>query len=186
MPQGSAELLVRITQRDAFTFLSDPSNAGAWFSAAGFAVPPEGTPRMGMTWTVAQTAETRRPVPTCMSVYEPPERFAWETRLSRRTINWMWQVECLPAPADEEGTSDRRRSPAALLRLTIVLRPGLLQAPITIIFARSMRHTLEQRAGRALERAAEALRDHAASRPDLPQDGASGPGRHTSRKRRGR
>ena len=185
MPQGSAELLVPVAQQDAFAFLSDPRNAGAWFSDAGFAVPPVGTPRLGMTWTVAQTAETRRLVPTRMSVYEPPARFAWETALGRRTINWMWQVECLPALADEGGPSARRSPPGALLRLTIVLRPGFLQAPITIVFARSMRRTLERRAGRALERAAEALRDHAAtSRLDIPKGGASGP--HVSRKRRRR
>jgi hypothetical protein len=185
MPQGSAELLVPVAQRDAFTFLSDPRNASAWFSAAGFAAPPEGEPRLGMTWTVAQTAETRRPVPTCMSLYEPPSRFAWETTLGRRTINWMWQVECLPVPADGGGPSDRSSPPGTLLRLTIVLRPGFLQAPITIVFARSMHRTLERRAGRALERASEALRNHAAaSRPDIPRSGASGPS--AGRKRRGR
>ena len=185
MPQGSAELLVPVAQRDAFAFLSDPRNAGAWFSDAGFAVPPEGTPRLGMTWTVAQTAETRRPVPTRMSVYEPPARFTWETALGRRTINWMWQVECLPVPTDEGDSSARRSPSGAILRLTIVLRPGFVQAPITIVFARSMRRTLERRAGRALERAAETLHNHAAaSRQDILKGGASGP--HASRKRRRR
>jgi hypothetical protein len=148
MPAGAAELLVEVPAEAAFTFLADPRNAGEWFSAAGFASPPEGKLRQDMTWTVAQTAETRRPVPTRMTIYEPPSRFAWATVLGPLTVNWTWQLECRPAPdADPSAT---------LLHLTIRLRPGI-QAPITLIFGRSMRRTLDIRAARALERAHDAL-----------------------------
>lgn len=148
MPAGAAELLVDVAPAAAFAFLADPRNVGAWFSAAAFAVAPEGQPRAGMTWTVAQTAETRRPVPTRMTVYDPPRRFAWSTELGPLTVNWAWQLECRPAPDGDANTT--------LLHLTIHLRPGV-QAPITLLFARSMRHTLDTRAGRALERARDAF-----------------------------
>jgi hypothetical protein len=148
MPAGAADLLVAVAPAAAFAFLADPRNTGAWFSAAAFAVAPQGQPRPGMTWTVARTAETRRPVPTRMTVYEPPRRFAWSTELGPLTVNWTWQLECRPTP-DGDPT-------ATLLHLTIHLRPGI-QAPITLFFARSMRRTLEARAGRALERARDAL-----------------------------
>src|SRR5258708_364244 len=132
MPQGSAELLVPVAQQDAFAFLSDPRNAGAWFSDAGFAVPPVGTPRLGMTWTVAQTAETRRPVPTRMSVYEPQARFAWETALGRRTINWMWQAESLPALADEGGPPPPTGPPRAPPPPPLPFPPPFPHAPIPL------------------------------------------------------
>ncbi len=148
MPAGAAELLADVAPATAFAYLADPRNAGAWFSAAAFAVAPEGSPRPGMTWTVAATAETRRPVPTRMTVYEPPLRFAWSTELGPLTVNWTWQVECRAAPDGDPN--------ATQLHLTIHLRPGI-QAPITLFFARSMRRTLQQRAGRALERARDAL-----------------------------
>jgi hypothetical protein len=148
MPAGAADLLVPVAPEVAFAFLADPRNAGAWFSAADLAVAPEGQPRQGMTWTVAQTAETRRPVPTRITVYDPPRRFIWSTELGPLTVNWAWQLECRPAPDADPG--------ATLLHLTIRLRPGI-QAPITLFFARSMRRTLEMRAGRALERARDAL-----------------------------
>jgi len=148
MPAGAAELLVDVAPETAFAYLADPRNAHAWFSAADLAVAPEGQPRQGMTWTVVQTAETRRPVPTRMTVYEPPRRFAWSTELGPLTVNWAWQLECRPAPDGDPA--------ATLLHLTIHLRPGI-QAPITLFFARSMRRTLDLRAGRALERARDAL-----------------------------
>src|SRR5579871_6541598 len=115
MPAGAAELLVEVAPKAAFAFLADPRNAGAWFTAANFAIAPEGQPRQGMTWTVAQTAETRRPVPTRMVAYEPPHRFTWATELGALTVNWSWQLECRPAPDDDPN--------ATLLHLTIRLRP---------------------------------------------------------------
>src|SRR5437868_11800618 len=100
MPAGAAELRVDVAPDAAFAFLADPRNADSWFTAAEFAVAPEGQPRVGMTWTLAETVETRRTVPTRMTVYEPPLRFAWATDLGALTVNWTWQLECRPVPDD--------------------------------------------------------------------------------------
>ena len=191
MPKGSAELLVAVSREAAFAFLADPRHAREWFTPAGFAVPPEGEPHVGMTWVVAQTAETRHPVPTRMSVYDPPSRFMWETTLGSPTVNWAWEVECLPPDHTDRAvgaSGGRPPSPAAsvpgetLLRLTIHLRPGI-QAPIALLFARSMRRTLARRAEHALERARDTLLAYdSAAQPDMPK--GSSPTPNSPRKRR--
>lgn len=150
MPQGAAERILPGEPARVFAFLADPRNAQAWFTGADYETPPEGEPRTGMTWTLSKTEETRGAIPTRIRLYEPPACFAWETTLSRMRTNWTWTVACSPATG-ESG------APATRARLTIHLRPGLLETLIGLMLARTLRETLTTRADRTLERAAHAL-----------------------------
>lgn len=154
----------------AFAFLADPHNAGAWFAGAGFEEPPVGPPCAGQTWSFAKTPGTRRVQPVRMSVYEPPSRFVWETRLPTVATNFTWEMRCEPAGEVQPG--------GTRLCLTYHLRPGLAQWLTTAVGFSLVGRALREQAQRAAERAAEALDAGAAASNGKPKDRrGSGPSR---------
>lgn len=175
MLEGTGEAVAPSTPATAFAFLANPRNAGAWFVGAGFAVPPEGPPRAGLTWSFARTTGTRRVQPVRMSVYEPPRRFVWETRLPAVLTNFTWEMRCEPA---SEGRAGGTR-----LRLTYRLRPGLVQWLTTAVGFSLVNRALREQAQRAADRAAEALSSSAGPSSGKPADGR-GNGAGRKRKRR--
>ncbi|HKV83698.1 MAG TPA: SRPBCC family protein, partial [Ktedonobacterales bacterium] len=122
---GTGSALVAASPAVAFAFLADPRNAGAWFAGSGFAEAPSGSPRAGMTWRFERMRGTRRPVPVRMSVYEPPARFVWETRLGLFGANNAWELRIEPASV-ASAEPDEPSVSGARVTLTIRLRPRLL------------------------------------------------------------
>lgn len=171
MLEGTGEAVAAVAPAAAFAFLANPRNAGVWFAGAGFAEPPEGPPRAGLTWSFARTAGTRRVQPARMSIYEPPRRFVWETRLPAILTNFTWEMRCEPAGEEQPG--------GTRLRLTYHLRPGLIQWLTTLVGFSLVNRALREQAQSAADRAAVAL-SSMPSAPDKKRD--SGPGR--KRKRR--
>ncbi|HLZ22523.1 MAG TPA: SRPBCC family protein [Ktedonobacterales bacterium] len=175
MLEGTGESVTAAAPAVAFNFLADPRNAGLWFAGAGFEEPPTGPPRAGQTWSFAQTPGTRRVQPVRMSIYEPPSRFVWETRLPTVLTNFTWEMRCDPAGAERPGGTH--------LRLTYRLRPGLVQWLTTAVGFSLVGRALHEQAQRAADRAAEAL--SAASSPSSGQpNNARGNDAGRKRKRR--
>lgn len=163
MLEGTGEAVTAAAPAVAFAFLADPRNAGAWFAGAGFAEPPVGPPRAGQTWSFARTPGTRRVQPLRLSVYEPPSRFVWETRLPTVLTNFTWEMRC--DPADEKQPGGTR------LRLTCRLRPGLVQWLTTAMGFSLVSRALREQAQRAVDRAAAALADSSAPSGRKPKNG---------------
>lgn len=149
MLEGAGEAVAAVAPAVAFAFLANPRNAGAWFAGAGFAEPPAGPPRAGLTWSFARTAGTRRVQPVSMSVYDPPRRFVWETRLPAILTNFSWEMCCEPTGEEQPGSTR--------LRLTYRLRPGLVQWLTTAVGFSLVKRALREQAQRTAARAAEAL-----------------------------
>jgi hypothetical protein len=168
--EGSAEVVVLVSQSAAFAYLSDPRHAGEWFASAGFAVQPQGSPRAGQTWSFARTAATRRELPVRADAFEPPSGFVWRTQLGALHTNNEWELRVEPASvgADSiggggEGEGGDARA-ATRLRLTLRLRPGPLGWLATLPLLPRMRGILQGRAQTAVTHAAEAAEQHARDR----------------------
>ena len=172
MLEGTGESVAAVAPAGAFAFLANPRNAGAWFAGAGFAEPPEGPPRAGLTWSFARTSGTRRVQPVRMSVYEPPRRFVWETRLPAVLTNFTWEMRCEPAGEEQPG--------GTRLRFTYRLRPGLVQWLTTAVGFSLVTRALREQAQQAADRAAEALATMSPE-PDRKKRG-SDPGRKRRRR----
>jgi len=138
----------------AFAYLADPRHAPDWFAGAAFAVPPEGVPRLGQSWSFARTRGTRRVLPVAVAAFEPPRRFLWQTTLGSRRDNNAWEVECVPAAAG-----------ATRLTVTIRLIPGPLGWLSILLYRPLVRGALRERARRAAARARDALLARAAAPP---------------------
>ncbi|MGH2515318.1 MAG: SRPBCC family protein [Ktedonobacterales bacterium] len=175
MLEGTGEALAKVTPAAAFTFLANPRNAGAWFAGADFEEPPVGPPRAGQTWSFARTPGTRRVQPVRMSIFEPPSRFVWETRLPSVLTNFTWELRCEPAGDEMPG--------GTRLRLIYRLRPGLAQWLTTAVGFSLVGRALREQAQRAADRAAEALSSTSAPSADTPND-EHGAGTRRKRKRR--
>lgn len=169
---GTGEATVAATPAVAFAFLSDPRNAGEWFAGSGFAQAPSGSPRAGMSWRFERVRGTRGHVPVTMTVYEPPTRFVWETRLGVFSANNVWELRVEPATLESEAL-DQQGVPGALISLTIRLRPRLLGWLGVLPALPLLRGQLPARAQRAAHRAAEAVEAHTQSstrrRPQPPR-----------------
>ena len=169
---GRGEATVAATPAVAFTFLSDPRNAGEWFAGSGFAEAPTGSPRVGMTWRFERMRGTRRQVPVTMSVYEPPSRFVWETRLGLFSTNNVWELQFEPVMVDS-GSVDQPAQPGTRISMTIRLRPRLFGWLGVLPALPLLRGQLPARAQRAADRAAEAVLARAQSsggrRPQPPR-----------------
>lgn len=159
---GVGEATVAATPAVAFAFLSDPRNAGEWFAGSGFAEAPTGSPRAGMSWRFERMRGTRGHVPVSMTVYEPPSRFIWETRLGVFSTNNVWELRCEPATV-ESDEADQPAKPGTLITMTIRLRPRLFGWLGVVPALPLLRGQLPSRAQRAAARAAEAVQAHAQS-----------------------
>lgn len=170
--QGRGEATVATTPAVAFTFLADPRNAGEWFAGSGFAEAPSGSPRAGMTWRFERMRGTRGEVPVTMTLYEPPSRFVWETRLGAFSTNIVWELQCEPVTLESEEL-DQPTLPGSLITMTIRLRPRLFGWLGVLPALPLLRGQLPARAQRAANRAAEAVLAHTQStgrRPQPPRD----------------
>jgi hypothetical protein len=157
----------------AFAFLADPRNTQLWFAAAPLVEPVSGPLFEGMTWRLAKTVETRRVTPLCMAVYQPPERFLWETRLSGPVTNHSWEVRL--APGNDVGTVSM--SMTLRLKMSPMAQLSALMAPARL------RRIATVRAQRALERARAAMEaEQQVSRRRKPESRRRG-GRPPERRR---
>ena len=180
---GKGEATVAATPAVAFAFLSDPRNSGEWFAGSGFAEPPVGAPRAGMTWRFERMRGTRRPVAVTMSVYEPPSRFVWETRLGVFGSNNAWELRFEPVTIESEEPEQPAR-PGTRITMTIRLRPRLFGWFVVLPALPLLRGQLPARAQRAADRAAAAVhgRAQSSSRRSQPARG-SRPNRKRPRRR---
>ena len=165
---GTGSALVAASPAVTFAFLADPRNAGEWFASSGFAEPPSGSPRAGMTWRFERMRGTRRPVPVRMSVYEPPTRFVWETRLGLFGANNAWELRIEPESVVSEDP-DQPSAPGARVTMTIQLRPRLLGWVAVLPALPLLRGQLPARAERAADRAAAAVLSHLSATTRHPQ-----------------
>jgi hypothetical protein len=145
--EGTAEAVAMVEIATAFAFLADPRNTQLWFATAPLVEPVSGPLFAGMTWRLAKTVETRRVTPLCMAVYQPPERFVWETRLPGPATNHSWELRL--SPGTEAGTVSM--SMTLRLKLGPVAQLSALMAPARL------RRILTVRAQRALDRARAAM-----------------------------
>lgn len=160
--ESSGEAVAAVSPAAAFAFLADPHNASFWFAGAGFASPPVGSLAAGMTWQFSATPGTRRVTPARMALYEPPDRFRWETALPGWQTNFAWEMVVAPG---EGGTQ---------LRFTMQLYPGVLELPFALIGFRLTRRALLRAAYGTVEQAAQALaarypRGDSGTRPAKPK-----------------
>jgi hypothetical protein len=131
----------------AFAFLADPRNTQLWFATAPLVEPVSGPLFEGMTWRLAKTVETRRVTPLGMAVYQPPERFVWETRLRGPATNHSWEVRL--SPGTDAGT--------VKMSMTLRLRLGPVDHLSALVAPARLRRIVTVRAQRALERARAAM-----------------------------
>jgi hypothetical protein len=181
---GTGSALVPASPAVTFAFLADPRHAGAWFAGSGFAEPPSGSPRAGMTWRFERMRGTRRPVPARMSVYEPPTRFVWETQVGIFGVNNAWELGVEPASVEGEEP-DQPPAPGARVTMTIRLRPRLFGWLAVLPALPLLRGQLPARAQRAADRAVAAVLDYLSAttrRPQPPR--APRPDRGRPRRRR--
>jgi hypothetical protein len=132
----------------AFAFLADPRNTQLWFATAPLVEPISGPLFEGMTWRLAKTVETRRVTPLCMAVYQPPERFVWETRLPGPATNHSWEVRL--APGTDAGK-------VSTISMTLRLKLGPVDQLSALMAPARLRRIVALRAQRALDRARAAM-----------------------------
>lgn len=185
--EGSGEATAAVSPIAAFAFLADPHHASEWFAGAGFAVPPTGPVREGLTWSFEQTPGTRHIVPMRMTIYEPPRRFAWASQASRYLTNHIWELRCEPAMpgAPEPGAilTSESESEQTRLVMTISLQPGLVDMLSTAAGYVLVRRALREQAQRAVTRAAEALETRATRQQSSVKGSRPNPSNGKSRRK---
>lgn len=157
MREGVGEVTVAVAPDVAFAYLADPRHAQEWFAGARLAEQPEGAPHVGMTWRFVQARSDHRVVPVRMAVYEPPTRFVWRTALRWPRTNLRWEMRCEPETPPLQGEGGTR------LRMTIGIEPGPIGWLGLYLSPRLYRPDPAMQAQRAIERARDALEEHAAS-----------------------
>ena len=179
MRAGTGEATVAVAPDAAFAYLADPRHTQEWFAGARLVEPPEGAPHAGMTWRFVQVRSDNRVVPVRMAVYEPPTRFVWRTTLRWPRTNLRWEMRCEPEtpspPLTPSPQGEGKSVNGTLLRMTISIEPGPVGWLGLYLSPRLYRPDPAMQAQRAVERARDALEEHAA--PPSPRRSSAKRGR---------
>lgn len=148
---GTGTTHTRVGSQAAFTYLADPRHAPDWFAHIKVTDLEPGPLRAGQTWRFEQDrSKGTRSTPSTrsirMAMYQPPQRFVWETTRPHAGTNLVWELNCEPAAAG-----------GSTLLMTVRWRPGLLGWISVLAASIVMPGVLSDRAQRTVERAREAV-----------------------------